>query len=266
MKHALLVIACLSVTAGPALAADRLTDRDVKALVTRIEDGRDKFDNALDDSVKHKVVRGASGEVNVSHFLNDFQESIDRLEQRLKPDYAASAEVGTLLRQASAIDAFLREQPAGMKGESEWNRLVSDFKTLAAAYGASFPLPDKATVRRMGDGEVMSIVDRIAGSAAQLKKSLDADLKVSPGVDRSTRENIVKEADQWAKDARNLKSRIKDGKPSSAEAEAVLSRAARLQTFIQGQPVPSSSRAWPAVSADLRELATAYNTQWGNSH
>jgi hypothetical protein len=36
---------------SPALAADRLTDRDVKALIGRIEQGRDRFDDALDDKL-----------------------------------------------------------------------------------------------------------------------------------------------------------------------------------------------------------------------
>ena len=101
----------------PADAADRLTDRDVKALVSRIEEGRDRFDDALDDRLKRSIVRGPGGEVNVGQFLDDFQENIDRLEERLKPEYAASAEAATLLRQASGIDRFFRE-PAGTKSES----------------------------------------------------------------------------------------------------------------------------------------------------
>ena len=40
MKRALLAIAMLGVGASSILAADRLTDRDIKALVARIEDGR----------------------------------------------------------------------------------------------------------------------------------------------------------------------------------------------------------------------------------
>src|SRR5215204_1080035 len=123
MKHALLAMATLASIAAPAAAQDQLSDRDVKALVSRIEEGRNQFDDALDDELKRKVLRGASGEVNVKDFLDDFQKNIDRLEERIKPDYAASAEVGTLLRQATAIETFFRQHAPGTKGESEWNRL-----------------------------------------------------------------------------------------------------------------------------------------------
>src|SRR5262245_20313214 len=138
MKHRLFVAAWLLVSAAPLLAADRLTDRDVKQLIARIEDGRDKFDNALDDKFKNAILRDASGEVKVQGCLNTFQESIDRVEESLKPAYAASTEVGTLRRQGSALERYFRQQPGGTKGESEWNRLASDLKMLAAAYGSDF--------------------------------------------------------------------------------------------------------------------------------
>jgi hypothetical protein len=147
MRRTGLMFAIASLAWSSALAADRLTDGDVKSLVARIEQGRDRFDDALDDKLKRSIVRGPNGEVNVDHFLNDFQESIDRFEERLKPEYAASAEAGTLLRQASAIERFFRQQPAGTRGESEWNRLATDLRTLAAAYGTEFPLAENASVR-----------------------------------------------------------------------------------------------------------------------
>jgi hypothetical protein len=140
MNRTLWVVACAVLTWSPVLAADRLTDRDVKDLVARIEQGRDRFDDALDDKLKNTILRGPSGEVIVSQFLNDFQENIDRLEERLKPDYAASTEAGTLLRQASAIDRFFRQQPPGTKGE-RMEPAATDLKTLAAAYGTDFRFP-----------------------------------------------------------------------------------------------------------------------------
>jgi hypothetical protein len=245
-------------TASPVVAADRVTDRDVKALVSRIEQGRDRFDDALDGKLKHSIVRGSSGEVNVENFLNDFQESIDRLEQRLKPDYAASAEVATLLRQGSAIDRFFRQQPPGTKGESEWNRLATDLKTLASAYGANFPLADGAAVRRIGDGEVAAAADKIADSAQSLKKSLDTDLKKDTTVDKAGREAIVREADQLSKDAKILRDRVKDGKPSSAEAAQLQARAATLQTFVGGHQVPTAATVWSGINTNLQGLASAY--------
>jgi hypothetical protein len=264
MKHALLTVATLGAICVPALAQDRLTDRDVKALVSRIEDARDKFDNALDGDLKNKVLRGPNGEVDVKNFLNDFQKNIDRLEERLKPEYAASAEVGTLLKQGNSIDTFFRQHKPGTKGESEWNRLAADLKTLATAYGATFPLPESAMVRRMGDGEVAATAEQLSKSASQLKKSLDADLKKNPAVDKATRDEILQEADDWSKEAKALRSRVKDGKPSSGELQQVLSRASRLQSFIKNNQVPAAASAWTGLDGQVQALAAAYNKPWGS--
>jgi hypothetical protein len=256
-----MMMGALSVCSS-AYAADRLTDRDVKALVARIEDGRDRFDDALDGDLKDDIVRGPSGEVKVEHFLNDFQENIDRLEERLKPEYAASAEAATLLRQATLIDRFFRQQPTGTRGESEWNRLATDLKTLAAAYGTDFPLAEGAPVRRIGDRELAETAKGIADTANRLKKSLDNDLKKDTTVDRQAREAIVAEADQLSKEAKTLRDRVNDGDPSSAKARQVLNRAANVQSFIAGHRVPASAAAWSSVTERLQNVASAYGGSW----
>ena len=249
----------------PALSADRMTDRDVKSLVSRIEQGRDRFDDALDNKVKESIVRRPDGEVNVKNFLNDFQENIDRVEERLKPEYAASAEVSTLLRQATAVNVYFRQQPAGTPGESEWNRLATDLKTLAAAYGTEFPLPEGASVRRIGDRELAAEVQEVEKSADRLKSSLDDDLKKDTTIPPSQRSALVGEADLLAKDAKMLRERIKDGDPSSAEAERLLTQAAKVETIVKGNQVPTSAGIWSSINTRLRLVAGAYGAAWPGS-
>jgi hypothetical protein len=258
MKHRTLIALCLAINAVSAFAADRMTDRDVKSLVARIEDDRDKFDNALDDELKNKILRDATGEVDVKRFLNNFQESIDRLEESLKPGYAGSSEAGALLKQGSALERYFRAQPGGTKGESEWNRLASDLKLLAAVYGNDFPVAEDATFRRIGDKELAESAKLLGTSAQQVKKALDSDLKTAPSVDSASRDSIVQEADQLSKDAKVLRDRVNDGKPSSAEADQLMTRAAKLQTFIQGHQLPASATAWSGARPQLETVAAAY--------
>ena len=245
-----------------ALAADRLTDRDVKALADRIDEGRNHFEDALDSKLKHDVFRGPGGEVDVERFLKDFKDNVDKFKDRLKTDYAASAEAATVLRQGSAVDRFFRQQPPGTKGESEWNRLATDLGALAGAYGTTFPLSEGAQVRRMGDGEVATNVGAIAESADDLKKALDSDLKKDTTVDKPTREGIVNEANELKKDAKTLEDRVKDGQPSSAEAARLFDRASRIQSFLDAHKPPSATGAWAAVASRLRAVSSAYGTAW----
>jgi hypothetical protein len=258
--HALICAMAFS-TASAAVAADRLTDRDVKALIDRIDQGRDRFEDALDGKLKSSVVRTPTGEVDVNKFLDDFQENSKRLGERLKPGYAASAEVATLLRQGNAIERFLREQPAGTKGSSEWNRLAADLKTLARAYGADFPLAENAAVRRIGDRELETSVEALAKGTEQLKGSLDKELKSDKTVTQQTRQQVVEEANQLSKDAKQLLARVKDSKPSSAEAEKVVAGATRLETTLQSHQVPQSAAAWTGLASRRSILSDAYGLQ-----
>ena len=255
MKHispGVFLAAAIAALAGhTVIAADRLTDSDVKALVARIDEGRGHFEDALDDKLKHNILKGPSGEVDVERVLDDFQRNIDLLDDRMKPGYAASNEVATLLRQSSSIDRFFRQQPPGTKGGSEWNRLATDLKALAAAYGTEFPLPDNASVRRMGDGELTAALGEFAHGADDLKKSLDADLR--------------KDVDQLAKDAKALGNLIKNGKPSSGEAGALLARATRMQGVLNSRPVPASVSIWNDMTPRLQLVATAYGISWPSS-
>lgn len=261
MKRTALLLAALTLSWSSAMAADRLTDKDIKQLVSRIEQGRDRFDDALDHKLKHSIVRRPEGEVNVDKFLDDFQETIDRFEERLKPDYAASAEAGALLRHASGIDRFFRGQPPGTRGESEWNRLATDLKTLAAAYGTEFPLPENATVRRIGDRELAGAIEHVEDTADRVKGALDSDLKKDKTIDKQTREAIVDEADQLKKDAETLRERVKDGEPSSAEADRVLARAAKLREFISSHQVPTAAGIWNSATERLQNIRAAYGTR-----
>ena len=91
--------------------------------------------------------------MKVSGALQDYQDNTQKLKDRFTPDYSASAEVMTVLKQSTAIDTFMQGASSAMKGRNEWDRQTTYLKQLAAAYGTTFPLPDGAAVRRMNDKE-----------------------------------------------------------------------------------------------------------------
>ena len=170
MKHLLIMMAALTLPGwSSADAADRLTDRDVKALVARIEQGRDRFDDTLDGDLKDDIVRGPSGEVKVDDFLNDFQENIDRLEERLKPDYGERRS-GDASASGDGDRSVLSHAADGHPRRERVEPPCRDLKTLALAYGADFPLAEGAPVRRIGDRELADTAKGIAETANRLKK------------------------------------------------------------------------------------------------
>ncbi len=160
-----LLATALSLWSLPALAQarpERLSDKDVKALIERVDEGRDKFEGNLDGKFKGSTLREATGEAKVSAVLQDYQDNTKKLKDRFTANYSASAEAATVLKQSTAIDTFLQGSPSDMKGRSEWDRQVTNLKQLAAAYGTTFPFREGSPVRRMNDKETAGFAAEIA--------------------------------------------------------------------------------------------------------
>ena len=235
-------------------APDRLTDKDVKALIATVDEGRDRFEDQLDGKVKDAVLRGPNGEVNVSRFLDDFQENVDRLANRYKPDYAASAEVAAVLRQASAISAFMKTQPPSLKGTSEWDHLAASLTRLAGVYGAKFPLTNE-TVRRVSDGEAGAAAQEVEKQADEFKNAVNRERSVA-----APAKDVLKAAADVLKDsAKTLRSRLEDSKPSTAEARQVFDAVRRLEDSLKSQKLSAPPlTAIGAMKAPLTTLRQAF--------
>ena len=253
-------VAAATVCATMAVVrAERLSDKDVKSLIERINSERDRFEDQLDGKIKRTILRGAGGEVNVERYLDDLQENVSKLKDRFKPEYAASAEVTTLLRQGSDIHRFMAKQPPNLDGASEWNRLSTSLQQLAAAYGTSMPIAEGQQARRMNDREVQKAADGIASGADRFKKELDSSLKNDKTVDKATREAALMEAESLKKDAKELASVLGDERPASGEAKALLDRAAKIRTAISGRTLAGPARAaWSSIESGLTEIGQGF--------
>ena len=248
--------------AMPAVSAERLLDKDVKALLERIDQERDRFEDQLEGKIKDGIIRGADGEVHVGRFLHDLQENMSRLEERFKSDYAGSAEVTTVLRQGTDIQRFMSKQPPNIDGASEWNRLASSLGTLAKVYGTTFPLPEGQQARRFNDDEVEKVASELAKSADQFKKELEAAFKTNTTIDQAAKDAAVRAADGLKQDADKLASTIDNGKPASGEARAVLERAAKIRgaAASSGRSLsPAAQTAWSAIDAGLEKVGQAFD-------
>ena len=258
--------------AAPAVAAERPTDKDVKQLVERINSERDRFEDQLDGKLKRSIIRGPGGEVNVERYLDDLQENVNKLKERYTPQYAASAEATTVLRQGTDIQRYMATLPPNFNGASEWNRLSGSLGALAAAYATTFPIPEGQQARRLNDAEVKKAVEDIGKGADQFKKELDSSLKKDKTVDAATRAAAVKAADGLKEDAKRLASAVGAGRPASGEAQALVQRAtARARRFVcpgvvtggedgvgigRGRPRQSGAGVRPGDAAPVRRLLT----------
>jgi len=258
----ILVAGSLFLWSLPALAQtgpERLTDTDVKALIEQVDSGRDKFEGNLEGKFKDSVLRNPTGEVKVAAALQDYQDNIKKLKERFTDDYSASAEVGTVLKQASNFDKFLRDTPSVVKGRSEWEHHAADLKRLAAAYAATFPTPvvGTPTVRRINDKETAVTAENLAKAGDKVKDAYDS--VPDTALPKATKDGIKKELELLVKHTENVKSRTGDHKPATAEMKQVVAQVSVVQKLLTAHPLPAAKTSWDTVQSELAKLKQAFN-------
>lgn len=249
------LVSALTFAGTVSAQSDRMTDKDVKALLEAVDNGRDRFEDQLDGKLKGSIVRGPAGEVNVGKFLDDLQENTGNLKDRYTEKYAASAEAATVLRQGSTIQRFMTQQQPGFKGASEWEHLASTLTRLAAAYGTTFPTAQDAPVRRINDTEAAVAADEIAKQADQFKNAVNKEKTLA----KPAKDALKADADVVKNTAKTLKSRLSDSKPSTAEARDLLGALRRLEEAAKGQTLsPATLSTMGAMRAPLATLNQAF--------
>jgi hypothetical protein len=250
-------LAILPLAAAAQPAPSRLVDQDVKALIEQVSENRGKFQDALSDDQKHAKLRGPNGETDVEAFLKDYEDNINKLKDRFTDDYSASTELATVLRQAMSIDTYMHNSPPTAHGRSEWDREATSLKTLAGAYGTTFPTPDSAPVRRINDKEAAAAAQAIEDAADHFKDNVDKNSTV-PQADR---DQAKKDADALKKIAETVKSRTEDGKPATAEFSEMLTAVRTLQTFMDSHSMPTTNADWTDVKNQMTKLRQAFGVQ-----
>jgi hypothetical protein len=236
----------------------RLADPQVKSLIGQIGQHRDRFQDALDGALKRSILRTETGEVSVDNYLQDLKRNVEQAKDRLTPDYAASNEVLTLLKQCTDINAFVQKQPVTFKGRSEWESLAAALASLATTYGTSFPLPQGASARRLGDKEVVQAADAVAQSAEQFRKAITKAMKTAKA-DPKLVTSMDTESKAIVTAAKVLKSRVSEQKPATSEARTLLDQANKVRSLLPQPVLGEPSAPWESVLSSLKAISQAFS-------
>jgi hypothetical protein len=247
-------IGVLSLAVPSYAQVERLSDQQIKKLVDQVDEGRDKFEGNLDDKLKNSTWNGPNGAVEISHALQDYQDSTKKLQDRFSESNPAVAELTTVLQQAAAIDRFMQGQVSVMKGRPEWDTEVATLKPLAEAYGGTFPMRAGATVSRVSDHETAGAAEAVAKAADQFKDDVDNNKMLATPV----REAAKKDVEQLVKLAESLKDLTSDGKPAAITVGQLVAQVAKIQTFVDANSM-SASANWKALQPPLSTVRRSFH-------
>jgi hypothetical protein len=250
---ALLLFACAD--AATAQSA-RPSDDGVISLIETVQKDIKEFERKLDRDVRKGKVRGPTAEVDVDTYLGDFDENLERLRDRFKKDYSASAEALTVLNQAGGIQRFIDSQSPTLKGRSEWDVAKASLNRLAEAYNTTFPPPPNASARRINDAELQQATDAIVKHAQTFRKSLKDAYTSEEKAALVTAQDSV---DAVGDAAKQLKSRIGSDKPATGEAANLAQKVGAVETGVAGRKLSASAtEAWNELSKAMNKIKQAF--------
>ncbi|HEX8559181.1 MAG TPA: YMGG-like glycine zipper-containing protein [Pyrinomonadaceae bacterium] len=119
-------------------AAYRINDRQLDALLRRIENGADRFRASMGTALDRSRYDGTRAEDNINQFMRDFETATDQLRSRFNSRSSVAADVENVLRQATYIDDFMTRQTLAVRVENDWTTLRGDLNQLATAYNVAW--------------------------------------------------------------------------------------------------------------------------------
>ena len=116
---------------------------------------------------------------------------------------------------------------------------------------------------RLNDKQVKDLLKRLDHDAERFRKSLDSALEKTSFDGTKAEDRINDFVKEFTKSTDRLKDHFSKKNSAASDAEEVLQRAARIDTFMQNHRLTERAEEdWGRLRRDLDDLALAYNVSW----
>ena len=257
----------------------RLSDKEVERIIRRIEQQSDHFRSSVDSALDKSRFNGSNREDDINSFIKDFYEQTKRMRDRFDKHQSTSPDVEAVLDRAARIDDFMRRNRLSSKAQDDWSTLKNSLDELASAYNVSWRWDGYRTTPaivsptgtavagvpyRVSDREVEKILRRIEQQSDRFRSALDSSLDKSRLNGTREEDEINRFVKEFYEQTKTLRDHFDDHKSTSADVQAVLDRAASIDSFMRRNPMRrnDAAREWNRLRGNLDELAQVYNVTW----
>lgn len=118
----------------------RITDKEVEALIHRIENQSDTFRRSLDTALDRSRFNNTRREDDINAFVKDFTRETKQLHDNFDRHRSTANDVRTVLERASQIDQFMRRNRLrnDRDAQRDWARLRDYLDELAQVYNVNW--------------------------------------------------------------------------------------------------------------------------------
>jgi hypothetical protein len=112
----------------------RMSDRELDQLIRHIENGGNTFRVSLTDAFDQSRYDPTRSEGNMNDAVQGFKRATDQLSNRFDAKQLVAADVEHLIKQATPVDAYMRNNKLTDRVQTDWSTLRDDLEALASAY------------------------------------------------------------------------------------------------------------------------------------
>lgn len=116
----------------------RTNNRQVRELLTRIENESDVFKSSLDRALDESRIDGSRQEDNINQFVSDFENATDRLRTNFNSRQETKQDVEEVLNRGATINDFMRRTRLNTQVQNDWSPLRTDLTQLARLYNVTW--------------------------------------------------------------------------------------------------------------------------------
>ncbi len=245
--------------------AYRVSDRQVQNLLNRIENRTDTFKNQVDRALDNSSIDGTAREDSINAFIADFETATNNLKDNFSSRRSAAADVEEVLRRASFINNFTRNNRQSASAQRTWRLLQTDLNTLAGYYRVTPNLNQIPTVgvgRNVyigTDTQIRGVLRQIENRTDRFKTQVGRNLNNSQidGTNREDSINFMIENFENATD--RLRNNFSARRSTTLDVQEVLNRAVFVNRFVENNRLSAAAeRSWTEIRADLNTLARYY--------
>ncbi len=247
----------------------RVSDTEVKMILSRIETRTDNFKRRMNGALDRSALNGTDSEDLLFEYITEFENSTDRLKQNFDANKSVSADVEEVLRRAAAINAFMERNKFARGAERNWVNVRDDLQTLTGYYNLAFDLTKMPSNTSSGNGytvnasNVKSLISMIESKTDVYKREMNTALDRSVLNNSRSEEAFIEYVTMFENSTDKLKQNFNSGRSTSKDVEEVLNSAAYIDTFMRDyRLMRSAERQWLSVKNDLNTLSNYYSLSW----
>ncbi|HLL76780.1 MAG TPA: YMGG-like glycine zipper-containing protein [Pyrinomonadaceae bacterium] len=254
--------------------AYRMTDRQIDALIRRVENSADRFRQSAAFALDRSRYNGTASEDEINRFIQNFEAATDQLRDRFNRRASVSADVENVLRQAAFIDQFVVTNRLGGRVQSDWTLVRTDLDALARAYNVAWRWDQAGTMTggpvfgsqrayRVTDQQLDTLIRRIETRTDNFRTALDRSLDRTRYDGTRTEDDINRFVRDFEQATDTLRSRFGSRTSVAGDVENVLRQATLIDSFMRRNRMNQrAENQWSLLRTDLNELASTYSVAW----